>query len=131
MSRNKNIVYSDLRSDLAVNPATDDILLTTNEASIEQSIKNLLNTNRYERVFRPDVGSSIRSLLFENAGPQTAYNIRELIYETILNYEPRCNLIDVVVEDDSDRNQYNIYITFSAINAEEPVVLDLILNRVR
>jgi len=131
MSRNKNIVYSDLRSDLAVNPATDDLLLTTNEASIEQSIKNLLNTNRYERVFRPDVGSSIRSLLFENSGPQTAYNIRELIYETILNYEPRCNLIDVIVEDDSDRNQYNIYITFSAINAEEPVVLDLILNRVR
>jgi phage baseplate assembly protein W len=131
MSRNKNIVYSDLRSDLAVNPATDDLLLTTNEVSIEQSIKNLLNTNRYERVFRPDVGSSIRSLLFENSGPQTAYNIRELIYETILNYEPRCNLIDVIVEDDSDRNQYNIYITFSAINAEEPVVLDLILNRVR
>lgn len=131
MSRNKNIVYSDLRSDLAVNPATDDLLLTTNEASIEQSIKNLLNTNRYERVFRPDVGSSIRSLLFENSGPQTAYNIRELIYETILNYEPRCNLMDVIVEDDSDRNQYNIYITFSAINAEEPVVLDLILNRVR
>lgn len=131
MSRNKNIVYSDLRSDLAVNPATDDLLLTTNEASIEQSIKNLLNTNRYERVFRPDVGSSIRRPLFENSGPQTAYNIRELIYETILNYEPRCNLIDVIVEDDSDRNQYNIYITFSAINAEEPVVLDLILNRVR
>lgn len=71
MSRNKNIVYSDLRSDLAVNPATDDLLLTTNEASIEQSIKNLLNTNRYERVFRPDVGSSIRSLLFENSGPQS------------------------------------------------------------
>jgi|TARA_B110000879_G_C11177569_1_gene516802 phage baseplate assembly protein W len=131
MSRNKNIVYSDLRFDLAVNPATDDLLLVTNEAAIEQSIKNLLNTNRYERVFRPDVGSSIRSLLFENSGPQTAYNLRELIYETIINYEPRCNLMDVIVEDDSDRNQYNVYITFSAINAEEPVVLDLILSRVR
>jgi|TARA_R110001592_G_scaffold52070_1_gene159656 phage baseplate assembly protein W len=131
MSRNKNIVYSDLRFDLAVNPATDDLLLVNNEASIEQSIKNLLNTNRYERVFRPDVGSSIRSLLFENSGPQTAYNLRELIYETIINYEPRCNLMDVVVEDDSDRNQYNVYVTFSAINAETPVVLDLILSRVR
>ena len=131
MSRNKNIVYSDLRFDLAVNPATDDLLLATNEVAIEQSIKNLLNTNRYERVFRPDVGSSIRSLLFENSGPQTAYNLRELIYETIINYEPRCNLMDVIVEDDSDRNQYNVYITFSAINAEEPVVLDLILSRVR
>jgi phage baseplate assembly protein W len=82
-------------------------------------------------VFRPDVGSSIRSLLFENSGPQTAYNLRELIYETIINYEPRCNLMDVVVEDDSDRNQYNVYVTFSAINAETPVVLDLILSRVR
>ena len=131
MSRNKNIVYSDLRFDLAVNPATDDLLLVNNEASIEQSIKNLLNTNRYERVFRPDVGSSIRSLLFENSGPQTAYNLRELIYETIINYEPRCKLGQINSRPDLDRNGYSIQISFYVQNHSEPVEIQSFLERLR
>ena len=116
MSRRKEVIYSDIRGDLSLNPATDDVLLVTNEDAIRTSIINLLNTDRYERVMQPNIGSNIRSLLFENADVQTAYNLRELIYETIETFEPRCQLIDVIVEDDQDRNAYNLYITFTLIN---------------
>ena len=131
MSRRKEVIYSDIRGDLSLNPATDDVLLVTNEDAIRTSIINLLNTDRYERVMQPNIGSNIRSLLFENADVQTAYNLRELIYETIETFEPRCNLIDVIVEDDQDRNAYNLYITFTLVNRSEPQLLEFALERVR
>jgi len=131
MSRRKEVIYSDIRGDLSLNPATDDVLLVTNEDAIRTSIINLLNTDRYERVMQPNIGSNIRALLFENADVQTAYNLRELIYETIETFEPRCQLIDVIVEDDQDRNAYNLYITFTLINKSEPQLLEFALERVR
>ena len=131
MSRRKEVIYSDIRGDLSLNPATDDVLLVTNEDAIRTSIINLLNTDRYERVMQPNLGSNIRALLFENADVQTAYNLRELIYETIETFEPRCNLIDVIVEDDQDRNAYNLYITFTLVNRSEPQLLEFALERVR
>lgn len=131
MSRRKEVIYSDIRGDLSLNPATDDVLLVTNEDAIRTSIINLLNTDRYERVMQPNIGSNIRALLFENADVQTAYNLRELIYETIETFEPRCQLIDVIVEDDQDRNAYNLYITFTLVNKSEPQLLEFALERVR
>jgi len=131
MSRRKEVIYSDIRGDLSLNPATDDVLLVTNEEAIRTSIINLLNTDKYERVMKPNLGSNIRALLFENADVQTAYNLRELIYETIETFEPRCQLIDVIVEDDQDRNAYNLYITFTLINKSEPQLLEFALERVR
>ena len=70
MSRRKEVIYSDIRGDLSLNPATDDVLLVTNEDAIRTSIINLLNTDRYERVMQPNLGSNIRALLFENADVQ-------------------------------------------------------------
>lgn len=126
-----NIFYSDLRSDLAVNPANDDVLLNVNEKAIETSIKNLLQTNFYERPFQPRIGSNVKSLLFELATPQTQFNVKEAIIETIENFEPRCRVIDVLVESDEDRHNLNVYITFQAINAERPATFSLVLDRVR
>jgi len=130
-TRTSQIFFSDLRTDLALNPANDDVLLTTNENAIEQSIKNLLLTNFYERPFQPDIGSNVKSLLFELASPHTAYNVKEAIKETISNYEPRCEILDVLVESDEDRHSFNVYITFMAVNSENPRTFNLVLDRVR
>jgi phage baseplate assembly protein W len=131
MSRRTETIYSDLRGDLAINPANDDILLQKNEDSIKTSIINLLNTDRGERLMQPRIGSNIRALLFELNTPQTAFNLREMIYETIDTFEPRCNLIEVAIEDDADRNAYNCYITYSTQVRETPQTIDVILSRVR
>jgi len=126
-----NIFFSDLRSDLAVNPANDDVILSVNEKAIETSIINLLQTNFYERPFQPEIGSNIRSLLFELATPQMQYNLKEAVLETIQNFEPRCQVLDILVESNEDEHNLKVYITFQAINAERPVTFDLVLNRVR
>jgi phage baseplate assembly protein W len=130
-TKTTKVFYSDLRSDLAVNPATDDVMVNTNEAAIEQSIKNLLQTNFYERLFQPTVGSNIRSLLFELATPQTSYNLKEAVFEVIENYEPRCQIIDVIVENDIDRHSLNVYIEYRAINIDGIRSFTTVLSRVR
>jgi uncharacterized protein len=130
-TKTTKVFYSDLRSDLAVNPATDDVMVSTNEAAIEQSIKNLLQTNFYERLFQPTVGSNIRSLLFELATPQTSYNLKEAVFEVIENYEPRCQIIDVIVENDIDRHSLNVYIEYRAINIDGIRSFSTVLSRVR
>jgi uncharacterized protein len=130
-TKTTKVFYSDLRSDLAVNPATDDVMVSTNEAAIEQSIKNLLQTNFYERLFQPTIGSNIRSLLFELATPQTSYNLKEAVFEVIENYEPRCQIIDVIVENDIDRHSLNVYIEYKAINIDGIRSFSTVLSRVR
>lgn len=130
-TKTTKVFYSDLRSDLAVNPATDDVMVNTNEAAIEQSIKNLLQTNFYERLFQPTVGSDIRGLLFELSTPQTSYNLKEAVFEVIENYEPRCQIIDVIVENDIDRHSLNVYIEYRAINIDGIRSFSTVLSRVR
>lgn len=116
---------------MAPNPATDDLLLLSNENAVKESIKGLLSTNKYERIWNKRIGSNIRALLFENDTPLTQYALREAILETIDNYEPRAIILDVTIIPSPDENAYYAQITFSLKNSEDPVELSVILNRVR
>ena len=130
-TRKKEIVYSDIRNDLAPNPATGDVVLRTNEEAIEYSIVNLLTTNKYERPFQPDIKSNILGLLFENDTSVTRDLLREQIIETINNFEPRCILLDVIVIPRMDDHTYEVEITFKPINASEAATFSFVLDRTR
>ena len=124
-----DIIYSDIRGDMATNPATDDLLLRTNADSIETSVKNLLQTNYFERPFQPKVGSNIRGLLFELVTPYSADALKSAIIETIDNYEPRCIILDVIVVSDPENNSYAVTITYSLISDDKSRTFNTILAR--
>lgn len=127
----KRILYSDLFTNMDVNPVSTDVALKTNENAIKQSIRNLLLTNRGERPFQPLLGGDLKKLLFENMSPQTFVNVKKYVETAIKLYEPRANLIDTIVDGDWDNNSVNITIVFNVINKQEPVSLQLIITRVR
>lgn len=124
-------IYSDITNTFDIHPAKLDVTTLTNEEAVKQSIHNLLRTNKGERLFNPVIGSNLQSLLFENITPQTESSLREYIEVTINNFEPRANLIDVIVSALPEINAYAATVVFSVINKSEPVVLDIILNRTR
>ena len=64
-------IYADFTKDLAVNPVTGDLARIIDEEAVKESLKNLLLTDRGERLFQPEVGSDIRATLFENNTPAT------------------------------------------------------------
>lgn len=124
-------VFSDFFTDLDIHPVKKDLVRHTNEEAVKRSIKNLLLTNRGERLFAGSVGSDIRSLLFEQMSPATEQVLEDFIRTTIDNYEPRASVEDVQINTDQDTSTVYATISFSVINKQEPVILELILNRIR
>lgn len=129
--KRKNIRYSDISHNLKVHPVRGDLVRLTNEDAVKRSVRNLLLTAPGERFFQPSLGAGLSQYLFENISEDTADFIREKIIETINFFEPRANVIRVDVIVKPDDNSYAANIVFSIINNPEPIILDLILERVR
>ena len=130
MATLKNI-YSDL--DLTFNrvPVTGDIALSYDEQSVIRSVRNLLLTNTYDRLFQPQIGSNVTKLLFENIDPLTASLLQNEIINTITNFEPRVSISSVIVETNIDQNAYNVSLTFFIGNNSSPTAVNLLLQRSR
>ena len=124
-------IYKDLNLDFQQNSATKDIQKLTDVEAVKRSVRNLINTNHYEKPFRPQVGSNLRAMLFENISPQMNHAISKEIDLLITNYEPRCRLVEVSTVPDFDRNAYSATISFYVVNHPEPVTVESFLERLR
>ena len=120
-------IYKDLDLDFQKNTATKDIQKLTDIESVKRSVRNLINLNHYEKPFRPEVGSNLRAMLFENITPQINHAISKQIDLLIRNYEPRCRLVQLNVQPDVDRNGYRASISFYVVNSPERVEVELSL----
>ena len=124
-------IYKDLNLDFQQNTATKDIQKITDVESVKRSVRNLINTNHYEKPFRPQVGSNLRAMLFELISPQMNHAISKEIDLLIRNYEPRCRLVEVSSNPQIDKNAYSVIISFYVVNHPEPVVVESFLERLR
>ena len=125
-------IYRDLDLDFAANSATKDIQKLTDVEAVKRSVRNLINTNHYERPFHPEIGSGISQLLFEPLDPITANSLTRVISEVITNFEPRAQLVAVDSRPSPDTNSYEVTIAFRVINVPgELVSLTTMLERSR
>lgn len=124
-------LYSDITTNFNIHPIKGDLVLLKDADAVKRSIRNLVFTDPYERFFNPLIGGGINASLFENINRDTESVIRIRITETIENFEPRANLINVKVKAFPDDNAYNVTIVFSINNSVQPIQLDFILRRVR
>jgi phage baseplate assembly protein W len=129
--RTTPVLFSDFTSGFVKDPDSKDVIKVTNEDSVKSSIRNIVLTDRTQRFFNAQFGCDIRKMLFENIEPTTEAAIKKLITNAIENYEPRAELLDVVVSGIEDQNAYSIIIVFNTINNVVPEKLELILTRVR
>tara|TARA_B100000085_G_scaffold274472_1_gene291166 strand:- start:646 stop:1071 length:426 start_codon:yes stop_codon:yes gene_type:complete len=123
--------FKDLDLDFGLNSVTKDVNRLTDAEAIKRSVRNLINTNNYERPFHPEIGSGIRGLLFEPMTELTTHFMRQRITEMLNEYEPRIFLNKIVCRPDEERNSYFTSITFTIIGTQEPVVVETFLERVR
>jgi len=127
----EKVVFSDLDSLFVPNPITKQLIRKTNREAVKQSVKNLILTDYFERPFKSDIGCSIRYYLFELWSPALKQTMENAIREVIDNYEPRADVLEVLVEDRSELNALSVTVAFSVRNDVNPVVLNVILERVR
>lgn len=124
-------VYKDFDLSLTRNPLTNDIGTKTDVAAINQSVKNIIQTNYYERPFQPDFGCNIRALLFEPADPITIADMRQVIFTALGNHEPRVNVTSVIIRNLEEQNSYHIEIGYDLKDANKEDVASLVLERLR
>jgi len=127
----KRELYSDFFKDFTENPVSNDLARKVNEESVKESIRNLLLTDKGERPMQPRLGGDIRRLLFDNMTSATLTIIKQVVEETIRNYEPRAQLIGVDVRSTIDDNAVQITVVFNVINSEDDITLTTTISRVR
>ena len=130
-SKRSSRIYKDLNLGFQKNTATKDIQKLTDVEAVKRSVRNLINTNHYEKPFHPEIGSNLRAMLFENMTPQMNHIISKNIELLIKNYEPRCRLVQVNTQPMFDRNGYACQISFYVVNHPEAVAVETFLERIR
>jgi phage baseplate assembly protein W len=81
--------YRDLDLDFGRNSVTNDVNKLTDVEAVKRSVRNLINTSHFDRPFHPEIGSSVRAMLFELMTPLTALNLQRKVQEVLINFEPR------------------------------------------
>lgn len=77
--------------------ATGAIALVHREREIEEAIRLILGTAYGERPMRPEFGCGIHDLIFAPADATTAGQIGYEVRRSLARWEPRIDVLDVVV----------------------------------
>ena len=114
--------YADLKLDLELNshiPSAPvgvpknaaDLKISYDENAIFNSIRNVFNTKKGQKILNPNFGLDLERFLFENISRDNAEMIGRTIHEELPVYEPRINIHNVNVIAKPDDNQYQIDIS--------------------
>ena len=112
--------FKDISMTFQANPLNNDLIAIKNENAIARSIRNIVFTLPGEKYFNPNFGSQISKVLFENIDDITASVIVDEIKESIRNYEPRVELLDVEAIPNFDNNQFDVNIIYIIVGSEIP-----------
>ena len=126
-----NHTYSDLDLRFTPNLSTGDVALRYDAQAVISSVRNLLNTNKYDRKFQPDVSSGLNALLVEPVTNITATLIENEVVRVITNYEPRVTINALNVVATPGKNQFNVALSMYIGNDTQPTSINLILTRTR
>jgi phage baseplate assembly protein W len=124
--------FKDISMSFQVNPLNLDLIALKNENAIARSIRNIVFTLPGEKFFDSDFGSRISDSLFENIDEISASIIKNEIRNSITNYEPRVELIDVQTTPDYDNTTFDVLIQYRIIGADVlPQQLEFVLQSTR
>ena len=112
--------FKDVSMSFKFNPLSGDLITLKNENAIARAVRNIVSTTPGEKFFNPEFGSSVSEILFENVDDITAVSIQDEIKNSLGNYEPRVELIDVFVDPNFDENQFDVTITYRIIGVDLP-----------
>tara|TARA_B100001093_G_scaffold97073_1_gene89091 strand:- start:4677 stop:5108 length:432 start_codon:yes stop_codon:yes gene_type:complete len=124
--------YLDIDLSFKRNPITNDVMMKKNVNAVNQSLRNLLLTNRFERQFSPSFGGNIYNSLFEPQDEFTARDLEDRISKTITNFEKRVQIVGVSVEyPELYQNSAKIQVVYVLIATDEEVTTTFTIERVR
>ena len=112
--------FKDLSMTFQANPLNFDLIGLKNENAIARSVRNIVFTLPGEKFFNENFGSRISASLFENIDDISADIVVDEITQSINEWEPRVNLLDVNAFPDFDNNSFDVVIIYDIIGADLP-----------
>ena len=112
--------FKDISMTFQANPLNNDLIGLKNENANARSVRNIVFTLPGEKFFDEDFGSRISQSLFENIDEISAAEIVDEIEQSLVNYEPRINLLNVRAFPNFDNNQFDVRIIYEIIGASVP-----------
>jgi len=112
--------FKDISASFQINPLNNDLIAVTNTNAIARSVRNLILTKKGEKPFEPNLGSGVYDLLFENMDKQTATVIRDEIILVLENYEPRIDIIEVLVKPNYDEGAMDVTLQYEIVGIDVP-----------
>ena len=120
--------FKDISMSFETNPLNEDLIALKNSSAIARSIRNIVFTQPGEKFFNPEFGSRVSESLFEVVDEVSTIAIRDEIRSSIINYEPRVKLLDVLVNPNPDENEMNVTIKYEIVGIDiPPQQLDFVL----
>jgi len=83
---------------------------------IKANLVNYILTNKGERVFNPNFGANLRSLLFENIVDSTLEDLQSIIQNSISFYFPQIVIEEIKFVNTPDENTINFILTYQIVN---------------
>ena len=127
----RQATYKDLDFSFKQNPNTNDVGIKKDNASVSQSVLNILRTNHGERPFNFYLGANLRAYLFENMTNITAANMATSINTALANYEPRIEVLNTNIQAIADANEVNITVTGKVKSSNEIIDITTTIERLR
>ena len=116
----KSRAFKDISLSFSPHPVTKDLPVLINERAVVRSVRNLVETIPTERFFNSDIGTDIRGSLFETFSRETLVTIEDQIRDTIGNFEPRVNNLEIEASSRPDDNTFNIKVIFDIAGLNVP-----------
>lgn len=109
----KTFLYKDLNLSMLRHPSTSDVVARYDLDAIKTAVRNILNTNKGEKLFNPEFGADLHGLLFELITPSTKLLIKRKIIEEIQRWEPRVVVGEVKITQTNEMGGVIIDLFFS------------------
>ena len=120
----RNYSYADLHLDLSLdsflsnnnvgaNKNPQDLKIDYDEQAIYNSINNIFNTKKGQKILNPTFGLDLEQNLLDKITTENGQIIGTTIYEELSLYEPRIIVNDVSVVAKPDQNEYKISISIT------------------
>ena len=97
----------------------------TTKEQLKYNIINYLLTDRRERIFAPNFGAGLRSLVFEQMTQSSLEDKKATISSQIESYFPSVNVINFSITGQPDYNAINISFSYTIKNTNESDVISL------
>ena len=112
--------FKDINLSFKRHPVTNDVVVIRDEDAIKRSVKNIIFTILGEKPFEPNFGSVISESLFDLSTSLNEIRVSDEIKQSLLNYEPRIDNIDVTVTVTPDTNEMNCTVQYEIVGLPTP-----------